>query len=131
MEQARVAQIWLTWVFLVALAVEFFFAGAGAFDAASWELHEGYGYFLVVASVVLLVVAGVARRLIRLSAALVVVMVVQLVLANLGDDTEWLGAVHGLNALVVFGVATMIAVRAQRVRIATGGEAAAGPEPRA
>jgi hypothetical protein len=132
MEQARVAQIWVTWLFLAALAVEFFFAGAGAFGAADWDLHRAYGWFLTAASVLLLVVAAVARRLIPLSAALVAVMIVQWLLATLGEDaSEWLGALHGLNALVAFGVAMTIAVRAQRVRIATGEPPSAGPQSRA
>ncbi len=128
MEQARVAQIWLTWLFLAALAVQFFFAGAGAFGATGWDLHEVFGFFLTIASVALLVVAAIARRLLVLSAAVVALMVVQLLLANLGQDASpWVGAIHGVNALVVFGVAMMIALRAQRVRIAPGGEAAPGP----
>ncbi len=131
MEKARVAQIWATWLFVGALALQFFFAGAGAFGAADWSVHEGYGYALTLAAVLLLGVAVAARRLIPLTGAVAALMVVQLVLANVGDEFEWLGALHGLNALAVFGVALMTALRAQRVTIAAGGEAAPGPEPRA
>jgi hypothetical protein len=131
MEQARVAQIWVTWVFVAALALQFFFAGAGAFGATGWALHEGYGYVLTVASIVVAGVAVAARRLIPLSTAVAALTVVQLVLAMVGDDLAWLGALHGLNSLFVFGLALMVALRAQRVRIALGGEASPGPEPRA
>lgn len=132
LEQARIAQIWLTWVFVIGLTVELFFAGAASFGATDdWDLHSIFGYVIGVGALALLILSAVARRLLALAALLVVLLVLQIVLAAVGEDVEWLGALHAVNALAIFAVALMAALRAQRVRIADGGEAAAGPEPRA
>ncbi len=114
MRPARVLLTWLSIVFVAALAAQFFLAGAGAFGAG-WDAHVAFGIILVLGSLLLVVVAGFARRLLLLAIVLFVLMVAQMVLAQAGADASaWVAALHGLNALVVFGLATMIAVRSRR-----------------
>jgi heme A synthase len=43
-------------------------------------------------------------------------VVAQVMLGGLAHDYPWLGALHGLNALAVFGVALLAAHRARPVR---------------
>ncbi|MGH3448103.1 MAG: hypothetical protein ACRDP4_10835, partial [Nocardioidaceae bacterium] len=46
---------------------------------------------------------------------LVLTAVVQSLLASLGDDTDaWFGAMHALNALVIFGLAGWLAGNTRR-----------------
>ena len=87
------------------VAVQFFLAGAGAFGATSFDAHKTVGSALVLVVLLALVVAALARRHTVHAAILVGVTVLQLVLGSLGTDTPWIGAFHGLNALVVLAVA--------------------------
>lgn len=114
MAQARVALTWLVRLFLAALVVQFFLAGASAFGAESWDPHSALGFFLVIASLVILIVAAVAQRSVIFAALLFAAMVLQLLLANvIADASNWLGALHAVNALVVLGLAgRMAAARA-------------------
>jgi len=87
------------------IATQFFLAGAGAFGATSFDAHTTVGSTLVLVVLLGLVVAALARRQVVHAAILVGVTVLQLVLGSLGADTPWIGAFHGLNALVVLAVA--------------------------
>jgi len=87
------------------IATQFFLAGAGAFGATSFDAHKTVGSTLVLVVLLQLVVAALARRHVVHAAILVGVTVLQVVLGSLGADTPWIGAFHGLNALVVLAVA--------------------------
>lgn len=113
MQQARTVQIWSARLFLVALVVQFFFAGAGAFGAGSWDLHSVFGFFLVAASLVILLIAALARRWILWAGILVLAMLLQMVLAQLADESAWIASLHAVNALVVLGVAGRMAGHAR------------------
>jgi hypothetical protein len=115
MQQARAALTWLARLFLIALVVQFFFAGAGAFGAESWDLHSSFGFFLVIASLVILVVAVLARRSLVLAVLLFGAMVVQMVLARI--DADWIASLHAVNALAVMGLAAGLAGHARRGRV--------------
>jgi hypothetical protein len=86
------------------IATQFFLAGAGAFGATSFDAHKAVGSALVLVVLLALGVSALARRHIAHAAILVGVTILQLVLGTLGEDTPWIGAFHGLNALVVMGV---------------------------
>jgi hypothetical protein len=47
------------------ILVQFFLGGAGAFGAASWDVHAGFGYALAIASLVLLLLSLAGRWLVR------------------------------------------------------------------
>ena len=109
MQQARTVQVWIVRLFLVAVVVQFFFAGAGAFGAESWDLHSVFGLVLVIASLLILVIAALARRWLLWAGILVLAMLLQMVLAQLADESAWLASLHAVNALVVLGVAGRMA----------------------
>jgi hypothetical protein len=87
------------------IATQFFLAGAGAFGATSFDAHKAVGSALVLVVLVALGVAALARRHVAHAAILVGVSALQLVLGAVGEDTPWIGAFHGLNAVVVMAVA--------------------------
>jgi hypothetical protein len=117
MQQARPVLTWLARLFLVALVVQFLFAGAGAFSAESWDLHSVFGLVLVIASLVILIVAVLARRSLVLASLLFGAMVLQMVLAQLDDTSRWLASLHAVNALAVMGLAAGLAGHARRGRV--------------
>src|SRR5438105_5048421 len=70
-------------------------------------LHTGLGYFIFLGAVVLLLLALAARlgkRRILLSLLVPVAVAVQIVLAWISESVHGVGILHGLNALVIFGL---------------------------
>jgi hypothetical protein len=96
---------------LTALMVvsQFFFAGAGAFGATSFDAHRTIGSLAILVALVGLVLALLTRRHRGHSAALVGLLVLQALLGDFGGDEPWVGAVHGLNAIAVMGAAGTLA----------------------
>jgi hypothetical protein len=93
------------------IATQFFLAGAGAFGATSFDAHKAVGSVLVLVVLLGVLVAALARRFVVHALVLLGVTVLQLVLGTLGADTPWIGAFHGLNALVVMGAGGTLARR--------------------
>jgi len=96
-------------------------AGSDAFSAHAW-----LGYIIVVAALILLVLALLARRAggakrVKWSAGIFGLLVLQVVLAGAGDSVPWLGALHGMNALAVAGVAGSPAGREWAAHPGVGG----------
>jgi len=115
---------------LLALVVQVAAAAFGAFDAANelnnqsgpdssrmiseetfengFDFHIGFGYLIFLASVVLLLLAlgaRVGRPRIWWNLAVPVLVVVQIALfAWGGEDHPVLGALHGVNALLIVGL---------------------------
>ena len=112
-------------------------AGYGAFYTASklddkgdtlghdgfehgWDFHSGFGYVVVGATIVLLLIglaAKLGRPRIYLATALAIASVVQVLLAWLGESVPGLGFLHPINALVIFamsGAAAHVAWRHHR-----------------
>jgi hypothetical protein len=117
--------------FLIDGVLQIALAGYGTFDLDGRKLdaagneafaaHDMNATLMTVLAVAILVLAVVAReggRAIGLAALLLVLtVVVQTVLAILGKDTPFFGALHTLDGMVVLGVAGFLhvsAVRAQR-----------------
>jgi hypothetical protein len=114
---ARDALYVLSWLFLLALLLQFFLAGAGAFGATSFDAHAGLGALLALGALIILVVALLAGDLRRAAALLLAFMVVQMFLGGLGRDEEpWIGAFHALNAVAVLAVAYYLARAARSLR---------------
>ena len=116
------AQRILVHVFLGLVAVQFFLAGLGVFrnnpdpnkkivESSTFDPHRILGDVLILVSLVILVLALVTRHALQLSVTLFVLMVIQNVLAGVGEDTPVLGALHALNALVIVGVGALLLVR--------------------
>lgn len=113
------AQRILIHLFLGLVAVQFFLAGLGVFrnnpepakkivESSTFDAHRILGDVLTLLALVILVLAFVTRRGLRLCVALLVLMVIQNLLAGLGEDTPVLGGLHGLNALVIVAVAAVL-----------------------
>jgi hypothetical protein len=106
MNATRVVQRWLAAGVLLAVAVQFALAGAGAFGATSFKPHTGLGWAIAAASLLVLLIAMPARNHLRASALLFVAVAVQVALGVLGENSSaWFGALHGLNALIVAAAA--------------------------
>ena len=77
-----------------------------AFDHG-FGFHTAFGYIIFLAAVLLLLIALAGRlgkRRILFSLAVLVAVVVQVVLAWISEAVHAVGPLHGLNALVIFGL---------------------------
>ena len=123
------------WASLVSLAVivQVGLAGYGAFHAVDvsddkgliskkgvehgFNAHAALGYVIVLATLVLLILAFLARRQSpggarpKWAGILLALLVVQVLLAWLGGAVAGLGVLHAMNALAVAGVAGSLAGR--------------------
>lgn len=123
--------IYRYWITLIWLAVVTQIAGAayGAFYAADklgdqsgsdekkiisekafdhgFGFHNGFGYLIFLGAVVLLLIALAAKlgkRRVLFATAVLVLVAVQIVLAWISESVHGVGILHGLNALVIFGL---------------------------
>lgn len=102
--------------YLIAVVVQFFLAGLGVFGSTSFDAHTGLGFAILLISLVLLVLAFVAKlpkRVITLTAVLLGLNVLQVILARI-DDVPELAALHVVNALAIFVLAHFILRRSWR-----------------
>lgn len=116
------------WAALVLLAIllQIGFAGYGAFFVANavddgvvdqdkfddgFGLHVGFGYLVVLLSLILLLIAlaaNVGKWRVGASGILVPLLILQVVLAWIGEAVPAIGFFHPVNALVVLGVSAWI-----------------------
>lgn len=151
----RKAVLGLATVLSLAVVAQFFLAASGAFDTApreeSFQLHGATGYAIVLLTVLLPVVAALARmpgRLIGmagLAAGLAVLQpVIRAIAVALGDSTssstagELVFGLHAVNALALLAVLATVVRRARELstpaprvrRSGTGATGAAEPARR-
>jgi hypothetical protein len=106
------------WVALLILAggvVQFLLAGAGVFGAQSFEAHEGLGWMLHTAAILVVIAAIVGprtRQAIVISIVFFVVFTIQAMLPGVSDDAPWVAAFHPVLALAVLGFAAHIGMPA-------------------
>jgi hypothetical protein len=99
----------LGFLFLTVAVIMFFLAGLGTFGEG-FDAHRATGSALTVAALVLVVLAAVGRReALMPSVVLLVLMIVQTVLAMVGDDVSVIGGLHPLGGLLVLVVAHQVA----------------------
>ena len=124
---------YLSAIFAAGVVLQIGLAGYGAFYAAhksddntpkvithdSFEHgfgpHALFGTLLVLIGIVLLIVAAagrLGRRRIKLTAILAGLLILQMILAAVGASVPVVGALHGINALAIFGLGMMIAMGA-------------------
>lgn len=136
---------WL-WLLLALVVLQIAFAGFGAFDVVekaasegasvdeesiddSWGLHIGFGYLVLLGSLiafVLALVARVGRQRVLHSLGIFGLVIVQILLAWFGSEVPIIGALHPLNAFLILGAVATLAMREQRGdMVAT----AAAPQP--
>ena len=124
--------IYRYWVALLFLAVlvQVGAAGYGAFNAADksdpgpmtedqfssgFDFHNGFGYLIFLAAIVLALLAVGARfgrRLTLMSLVLLVLLVVQVLLAWGGESTPVVGIFHPINAFLIVGLNGRLAYEA-------------------
>lgn len=105
---------WVLLVFLLAVAVQIFLAGLGVFSFGNgdraggdhaFSAHQGLGFGIAGASILILVLAIAARpgKLARwLAVALVVqTSLLQSLLDGLGGDSAVFGGLHALDGLLI------------------------------
>jgi hypothetical protein len=111
---ARTAYRWLLLVFLLAVAVQIFLAGLGVFSFGNGDraggdhafgAHQGLGFAIAGASILLLVLAIAARPgklALWLAGALVVqTCLLQSLLDGLAGGTAAFGGLHALDGLLI------------------------------
>lgn len=122
----------LAGLILLAVVTQFFLAGLGVFGGTTSKLpsdshkfaevstldpHRALGSIIIPAALLLLLAALVARlpsRDAALAGGLFLLTILQAILAGLGADTAAVfGALHGLNALLVLGLAAHVFLRAR------------------
>ena len=108
---ATTAYYALALVIAAGVVVQIFLAGLGIFGAESFDAHEGFGWLLHTAAIVVFLLALLGPRTgraIGLSFGLLVLMTIQIMLVNARDDTPYLAALHPTLALFVLGLALLI-----------------------
>ena len=119
-------------LYLLALIVQFFFAGLGAFgvvgEAADGTVDEDFvddefgphgalGFFLGPGALLLFLLAlgaRLGRNRVLLSLAMVVLWFIQALLAGVGSDTKAVGALHPVNGLLMLSLSAYLAHGAWR-----------------
>jgi hypothetical protein len=122
-------RFWAALVFLAVL-VQVGAAGYGAFNAADkadpgpltedqfssgFDFHDGFGYliFLAVIVLALLAVGGrFGRRLTVMNLVLLALLVVQVLLAWGGESTPAIGIFHPINAFLIVGLSGRLSYEA-------------------
>lgn len=115
------------WLVFIAVVLQVGFAGYGAFYVANavddnpvnedkfedgFGLHMGFGYIIVLLTLIYLLIAFGARvgkqRIIK-NAVLFGLLILQVLLAWFGSAVPAIGAFHPLNAFVILGLSGWLA----------------------
>ena len=88
-----------------------------------FDFHIAFGYVIFIGAAILFLLAlgaRLGRPRIWWVLALPVAVIVQILLAGFGEDVPFVGAFHGLGALVIFGLSGSLAGSAWVERRRTG-----------
>ena len=126
---------WWAAILTLAVVVQIGFAGYGAFNAAEkvedndsiskkayedgWDPHTGFGYIVFLGGVLLFLIALVrrpGRRGVLWALAVPLLLILQIVLAWIGESVGQLGFLHPINAFIVLGVLGSLTGRLWRGR---------------
>lgn len=117
---------YLAGLFVLAVLVQVFLAGVGAFgdharkiaDANSFDPHRALGTVLGIVAVVLFLVALAARAsrstVIGALILAVLTLVAQSALASGGESNKWIGGIHAFDGMLVLVLSTWLAGAAHR-----------------
>lgn len=123
---ARVHQA-LAWLIMILIVTQIYFAGMALFGAESWTFHFALGSSIWLSSPLLLIVALIGRlgrRIVGLSALLLVLTTVQIALPMFRLSAPFVAAFHPLNAMVLMILAYVMARKPSRLVAPTSGRAA-------
>jgi Family of unknown function (DUF6220) len=140
----RIYVVW-SWVIAAAVVVQVFLAGLYVFGSASIEAHVINGSFLLFATLlggIFALVARVPGRVAGSHWGLFGLVVLQVVLIEVGNSSgvPVIKAFHAVNALAIFGLSSVLALRSRAYFAAperaaslagAGASAGAGAIPRA
>ncbi len=99
-------------LYLVAIALQFYAAGLAVFGVSSFMTHAMFGYSMIIGAIILLVLtftARLSRRAKLLAAGVLFLTALQPVLALIRSPIPVLAALHPVNALIIFALAARIA----------------------
>jgi hypothetical protein len=137
-------------ILAAAVVVQIAFAGYGAFYAADkvsdtsinedifnegFDPHIALGYMLFPAALIAVVVALIARpgkRTVLLTVGAAVLFFLQIVLAQIGEGTPVVGALHPINAFLILGLVGTLAGsqwRARKMGMSSGPAPGGSPAP--
>ena len=115
MDVARKIFVALAWLFVLAVAIQFLFAGLGVLGGESLEPHRQWGFIVLHLIPILMLIAAIVGRMGRTVIALTVVLFLLVFLQPLFVDPEldprWLRSLHVLNALFIFALGHHLAQR--------------------
>ena len=115
MDVARKIFLWLAWLFVLAVAIQFLLAGIGVLGGESIEAHRQWGFIVLHLIPILMLIAAIVGRMGRTVLALTVVLFLLVFLQPLFADPEldprWLRSLHVLNALFIFVLGYRLAQR--------------------
>jgi Family of unknown function (DUF6220) len=115
---ARKIYVWLAWLFVVAVGVQFFLAGLGVLGGESIEAHRQWGFIVLHLVPILMFIAAIVGRMGRTvliqTGALFLLVFVQPLFADPELDPQWLRSLHVLNALFIFALGALLTQRGRR-----------------
>lgn len=131
---ARSAQPFVAWLFVACVVVQVFLAGLGVFDNPTTFLtHRDFGYlfgWLVFVLLILAIVGRMGRRVIGLSALLVVLFILQSVFIAFRTTQPAIAALHPVNGFLI-GIVGLVLGREGRLVVAATARAARATAPAA
>jgi hypothetical protein len=118
---ARRAHVWAAWLFAAGVLVQGYLAGAAMGQlggSGDFSAHLAVGYALGILALAVPILAGLGRfprSQLGWSGLLLILYVVQTSLPFLRADMPAIAALHPANAMVMFVLAVVIAVRGRRL----------------
>ncbi len=112
---ARLGFMLAAWLFVVSVVVQTLLVGLDIFADLGGSIHRDFAYVYGWLAPILVLLAGLARApkdLRSISLVLLLLFAAQTVLPSLKDQLPLLAAFHTVNALVIFGLAVLLARRA-------------------
>jgi hypothetical membrane protein len=99
------------YIVLAGVALQFFLAGLGVFQATDYAAHAIVGTLLLLLGLILLVLAAVAKVKTKPTAALFGLLLLQMLLVEIGRglSAPVISALHPVNAVLVLGAAHFVA----------------------
>ena len=131
MTTTQTAQRIFVHAFLGLAALQFFLAGLGVFrnnpkpnekivESSTFDPHRVVGDITALVVIIVVVLAMFTRWQLQMCLLLFGLMVLQFILAGIGEDTPVFGALHALNGVALLAVGTVLLMRLRPAATAPG-----------